>query len=183
MACGRGMRMMTEYILPVPGLTRDLVRSGSALAGRGPGSGPGRGLPVGNLDGPQPDYGALCLHHGLAPRRRTLHRADLRSEAEGRCASGRNVGAYREIQHSNPCVVRGPRAFRGFVASGEANQEMATGLEDFPDRAEQPRMAGCNRANTIQVAPAPGLTRGFVKSGGALASRGPGSGPGREGIE
>ena len=152
--------------IPVPGLTRDLCFKGQRLGPtRGPGSGPGRGLPFLNSVLSDPRHDAFRLHHGVTSLRCDLHRSLRQSDATRRGASRGSVCPYRQVQDQDAGLVRDARGFCREFAAGTGDKALAAGLEECTDRGEQSQLAGCYGAYPLLTPVFVGWARSRVKPG------------------
>ncbi len=129
--------------IPVPGLTRDLRSAHAArVAGRSPGSSPGRDSLSLSHGAPKIAHGALCLHHGLSALWSNLHWSNGESRDKGGGSQGRFVDPYGEVKYQDPGLVRAARRFRCQPAARAGDKALAARLEERIDRRVQSELAG-----------------------------------------
>ena len=146
---------------PVPGLIRDLRAAlGTVVAGRGPGAGPGRGLPILYPGPPSLAHGAVRLYNGVTTLRGDLCRSDRQPSCAGGSASSGAFRAYREIRDSDAGLVRVAQRFRDKLAARTGHQALAARVEECADRRAQSELAGCDGAYSDFLKPCPGLDPG-----------------------
>ena len=144
----------------------DLIRGLMLLTPRGPGSSPGHGSPVVNQGQAQKQYAPLCLHHGLATRRCSLHGSHPKLAYARRSAPVWPVCPYGKIQNQNPSLVRGTRRFRDVPSTRALAQEMAPRMERCADHPSKPTLARHDtRHSLISVAEGPDQVRGGYRQG------------------
>ena len=151
---------------PAPDLIRGLrLRRSARVPERGPGSGPGRGLPLINHRAPELRHGTFRLHHGIASLWSDLHWQNREPCCARGRTSGRFVCTYRAIQYPHAGLVRSTRRFRNQPAKGTHHQTLAARLEKCPDRRAQSKLARCDRAHYSLAESTSSNERSRVKPG------------------